>query len=462
MPGDAVQGRALAKGVIYMIDLRIPEISATAGALNDGIVLGKVNQSLLTNVISNIVTAGIIYAYRRDSSASGYNFIDVSADAVSEIDNSFAPFGETTTFSANDALYISCDRSIKDIYAQITTPGVYTGSIEIYDSTDGKTANRQLTIADGTNNFKNTAGIYKIAIEHPATESVSFSPIPGEVPERNWLMIKLKNFTSPTTSPKLRRMWLTHHDHDIEYTDVTSVVNGAWSNNSFATANDTYFYTDTTTTYYAFPFLAYGMDINMYRRVPDVVDRVKEYLAADGTWKQLQNVSDGTNDYENGPAILGTTGQEYAIRWSIPSDWDLKTLSFAMGDSTTKIVTGYFMRHRATTAKSYGPVNSLLLRGRGRVFGADNSDGFMKFLSARALGRVCVSQIGVPSSTAVTIQLTNINTGLGASFTVPANSIGPVFLDLSPQLAVNVDDEILLAHVSGGSLTDVALHIHWD
>lgn len=443
------------------LDLRIPEIGQNSGEMNDGIVRGKVNQSLTTNLISNVVLGGTLYVYRKDNIAGGgFNFLDISAQAIADISNNFLPWGDNSTFTNEDTVYIACEHGIKDLYFNITTAAVWVGTVGIYDSTDGITANRELTYTETSNGFRNT-GIHKITINHPETPSVAFSPVPGDIASRRWIVLKIKTFTSVTTVTKLQRMWVTNEDSAVKYTDLTSQANAAWDSNVFPNSGITYFYTQETTGYLAFPFLTYGVDLNIYRKLPDIMDREYRYLASDDTWKTLPNQTDTSNYFENGPATLGTTGQEFAVRWTIPSDWTEKTLNFAMSDGTTKTITGYWVRPHITLMKTLGPVPAVLYRLRGRTFGAANSSGL--YHKNATTYNFVTFDIGIPSATATVIQLININTGKGTTFTIPANtsssgSLPGQRIDLSPAFVLGAGESMAISYLSGGSLSDVEFH----
>jgi len=442
------------------LDLRIAEISSTAGNDSDGVVRGSVAQSLMVTSLTNVQMSSIVYAYRKDTETGFSQFTDLSTNSVSDV--AFEPFGSTANLSANDAFILASDHEVKEIFVRITTPGVLTcDGIEILISTDGITFNTTLTnVIDGTNAFSNAAGVYRIELPGE-TGHVDSSPVPGEITSRRWHLVKFKNLTSVTTAPQINRVWLIHKDENITYSDNTDSVNASMTDNVFV--EQTVFPTIGSTHYYAFPFLAYGMETAVFRKFPVTLTRSTEYLASDGTWKTLPDYVDPSNGLTNGPATLGTTAINYSRRWTIPSDWAEKTLQFPMSDSTTKTVTGYFIRQPITAISEYGPIARALWRARGRAFGVNNANGIYHRVATTY--RAATFDVNIPSTSDTNIQLVNINTGKGTTFTIPANtsSSGAVTgqrIDLSPTLELRAGDSLLIAHASGlGNLGDVELRL---
>lgn len=119
------------------------------------------------------------------------------------------------------------------------------------------------------------------------------------------------------------------------------------------------------------------------------------------------------------------------------------------------------MRHRLTALASLALLAPSLTRSRVRAFGAANATG-LRSHTARTIAGVTIGEIGVPSTQAVVAQLVNINTGRGTSFTIPANSLGPVHVDLNPTLALAAGESLLIGHVSGGTVRDLELHVQFS
>lgn len=442
-----------------MIDLMLPEISSVAGDASDGVIRGRVNQSLLTGLFSNVLLAGTLYAIRRDRSAGGTAYLDVSSLAISGTTDALEPFGSTAVMSAGDGLLIACEHDIKEIYVNVTTAGAGSwDGIELYDSSDGKKFNRLLAnIVDGTNGFKAT-GIGRITFDHPSTTHQTFSPAPDDIAERKWLLIAPKNITSVTTAPKVSRIWIIHHDESITYNEYTSTINASLTSGDFTGYPSTVFPVIGTERLYIFPFLAYGMDVTIHRKSPGTTTLAAEYLASDGTWKSIPGWNDPSNGFQNGPTTLGGATTSHMIRWSVPSDWVSKTSNLAMSDGSTKSVTGYFIRLRVTAVSPLGPIAPTLYRGRVRAFGSANCSG-IKAYTARTLNGLTVSRAGVPNTAATTINLINGHTGQGASVTIPANPSLPWSAEISPNLPLAAGQELLIVHTSGGTLRDVNVHI---
>lgn len=446
-----------------MLDLKIPEISSTAGVLNDGIVLGKVNQTSLNAFFSNVILSDDLFVIRRDTSGTTNSFYDVSTAAIADIADNFEPFGTTATFSTNDVLYVASERNIKELYFRISTSGVWAGTgFEVWDSINGETANRQLTnVMDNTNGFRASTGIYKLSWDMPAVDRVAFSPVPGEIAKRKWIMIKLVGLTSVTTAPKLQRMWAVPYQADIRYADLGVMTNEPLTNAIFTDyAPLSMFLNEMSESFFTLPFLGYGLDIAMYRkRAANIVTSEFNYLASDNTWKLIPDFVDTSSGFESGPLTYGDPVQMKTMRWTIPTDWVSKTLNVTMVDNTIRSVSGYFIRHKALAVVTLGPTPLPLARIKCRSFGPDNSDGFIKHTEAKTYKRVSVAIIGIPPTTDIVAQIINSNTGQGASFTIPANTTGNVHATLSTNLSFAIDEEAILAYISGGNCRDLSIHL---
>lgn len=435
-----------------MISLMLPELSADAGPASDGVVRGRVNQSLFTRVVSNVQLANAIYAIRKDISGSSFAFSDVSALAVGTVSNGLEPWGGNAAMSAGDELYVACDNLVREMYFDIDTPGVWTGNMEIAYSSDGITANKTAQgLSDGTNGFRNADGIYRVAFTAP-TDIVSFSPVPGLVTSRKWLVVRPANVGTVTTSPKLKRLWLLHGDGDVTYGDFSTHANAALTSNDFSALPSTIFPSVGGELVFVLPFLGYGVDFVVHQKMANVQTRTHEYLASGGAWKSLPNFSDASNDFTSGPASTSEASQTFAVRWTIPDDWTEKTVTFAGVGS----ITGYLVRWRTTAVSTYGPTPTPWFRARCRAFGASNAAG-LRFHSAQTLRGAMLAHIGVGNATMSVLNLVNANTGRGTPLSVPANSIAPLHVDLSPALAIAAGEGLIVAHQSGGALQDVEL-----
>lgn len=280
----------------------IPVVSATAGEDDDGSLVGRVLGSNFADAFANVRLAAQAYVYRKDVAGTTFSFEDVSAAANDDTPSDFLPFGTTAQMSAGDECLIACEHHIKELYFRIATPGVWTGTIEIRYSTNGQTANATLqNVVDGTNGFRATAGVYGISFTVP-TDIVAFSPVPGEIASRRWLVLK-PTVTAVTTAPVLSRIWINHTDESVTYLNPTindSILTGP----SAPQHPPTYFPTVDSAVHFAFSNPAFGIERNIYRRQENVRTRVLEYLASDGTWKTLTGVNDPSSDYTNGPATL--------------------------------------------------------------------------------------------------------------------------------------------------------------
>lgn len=444
-----------------MLDLRIAILSSTAGQNSDGIVRGSINDSLVISAQSNLIIATTMNVIRQDTIAGGFNFLDLSAEAASEVDDSFEPFGSTVSFSANDAFFLSDDIEIQELFFQITTSGDWVGDgLEVFDSTDGVTANRLLgNIQDDSDGFRNTTGIYRLTWDAPASDRVAFSPVPGQIAEREWIVIKPKNLTGATTAPKLRRMWIKNTPALALHTDFTSDVNTDVNDASFGVLETvTAFFTEGEILYLGLPFLSIGVDVYIHRHMVPTITPAWEYLATDSTWKPLSNLSDESDNLQNGPVNLGDGVEKFVIRWSIPSDWGSEPLTL----TPQPALAAHWVRRRMVAVVPMGPSLLPLTRVRAKSYGVDNATGL--FYKDSVDLSVVTFLAGIPPLIDTVIQLANINTGQASTYTHPAGetfsgNLVDQHIELSPPLHFNAGDGLLITHLSGGIIEDLEMHI---
>jgi hypothetical protein len=444
--------------------LTVPSISATSGHNADGIIRGFISQSLFTGVVNNFEFSDELWAICRDTSTGSYIFLDRSTEAKSGVTDSFLPWGDDSTFSGTDSFYLASDNTVTEIRVTVTTPGVWVGTgLEVYDSTDGITANRLLgSIVDGTDGFRNPAGTYSITWATPGTPGVAFSPVPGDIASRPWVMVKPVGYVSKTTSPKLSFAFVFHSAASEPYTDKTAEYNEALTNGTFGSLPNVLYFVDANQIM-TFPGIPTGMDLTVHRKVAaSSRDGVMEYLADNNTWKTLTGANDPSNWFKNGPTTLGDPTQEFSVRWPTPADWTSKTLVLPLEVGGTLTLTGWHFRYRATSVAAIGPIAQPLIRARGRALGAGLAGGVYHYTGEGKTYHGVIFEAGVPSLSDVVIQVMNITTGLAAEFTVPSATLSsaaltPDHLDLSTPLVVNDGDSILITWVSGGSLQDVEL-----
>lgn len=433
----------------------IPVLSLTSGSNNDGALIGDVLETDFAAALTDVHIADSILVYRKDKTGSGFIFEDVSTPAGDDTISDFLPFGSNTQMSNGDELYLSCDTDIEALFFRIATPGAWTGTIEIRYSNSGQTANMLVqNIVDNTNGFRASAGIYRISFTVP-TDLVAFTPVPGEIPSKKWLVIKA-NATAITTAPVLTRAWLHCADHD--FIDLSTGINqdiisqGAGHPPNFFPIVD-------SATYYAFSNPAFGMERDIYRRQDNVRERVAEYYANDNTWKPLQGWNDPSDDFRNGPATQAATATRYSVRWTVPSDWSSKTLSFITNSGTVQ-KTGYWIRIRTTSVTAYQPAQTTLSNVSARQFGDANTEG-IKVPVATTIRAITLDEPLAISGTGENIvQIFNLTKGTSVSATLPASPTWPLNVDVT-DLALSVNDKYGMFVTSGSRvLTSTALTIH--
>jgi len=435
------------------VTLNIPEISSDAGDNNDGIIFSSVAISPLDFIASKRVDATNVKFYRRDSTGSGFNFVDLSTAASQSTANDVAPFGETADMTAFDSFYVSDTDQAIGLYVQVTTQGDWDGAgLKIFDSTDGITADRELTgVVDPSDGFRNGPDWYKITWNNPGSPSVAFSPVPGDIPSRKYIRITLDGFTGVTTAPKLGRLVVALATDAHKYTDVTSIANGSLI--SAPTLPD-YFPDTNEETIFHFSDPAMGAERYVFQeRTAGIETVVWEYLASDNTWKPKATINDPS---DNATVVPSGSPEQFSMRWSIEDDWVPMLNSITLTNDTVYTATAYWMRVRVTAVSDYGFIPSPLQRLRARKFGASTTTGITS-PAARTFNYINVISIGGLSGDDCVTQITNMNTGRSSSFTIPAVPTLPLNVDIT-DIALSAGQKFGIQWLSGAnSLTDVQL-----
>jgi hypothetical protein len=210
------------------------EISDVAGNAADGIVRGVVDQSLFSGAYTSVEDTETVYAFNLDTSTGAIDFTDYTVQCTSGIADSFLPWSTDGQFSAGDALYIASAEDVTEIRFTISTPGVWVGGgLDILDSTDGATPNRTLTgVSDASNGFRNGPGTYVITWTDPAIPRVAWSPVPGFIAARKWIVIRPSGYISSTTSPKMSMTYCLGLGIDFEV--KTAIYNAPMADGTFA------------------------------------------------------------------------------------------------------------------------------------------------------------------------------------------------------------------------------------
>ncbi len=445
------------KGWCGMLDMHIAEISPSAGNASDGVVRGSIAQSQLLAARVGVLAATTIYALRRDVNGTD-SFVDASTQAVGTVADGFLPWGTDASFSAQDELWLAANKDICAVYVDLTTPGVWTGTgLSALESTDGETLVAVGSLTDGSNGLRAAAGVYRIAFDLNQANRKAVSPVFGGT-KRKYVVLRPNGLTAKTTSPKLRRVWLVCAEDGVTYQDIFSDVSGSLTSNSFPGSPAQIFPVVGDVLYYALPGLSLGIDDTVYRALPNVRSGVYEYLATDGTWKTLQDVSDPGNQLRNGPATLGTTSESYRLRWTVPADWTARSLTL----SPAAAQSAYWLRFRVTTMGTLGPVAPPLYRRRARAFGAGNAAGI--YHKAAASYGYITFDLGVPPDSDMLLSFANAITGQSRSVTIPSgtrssSALAAGRLDFTSALAIGAGEQLLTSHVGGGSCQDAELRL---
>jgi hypothetical protein len=433
------------------------EISDVAGHSADGIVRGLIDQSLFTAMYDSIESTETVYAFNLDLAGGNVDFTDYTTAATSGVANSFLPWGTNATFSVGDALYLASDEPTIEIRFTINTPGVWVGGgLEVLDSTNGTSANRTLTgVVDGSNGFRNGPGTYSVTWTDPAVPRVAWSPVPGFIRDRKWIVIRPSGFVSATTSPKMSMTYAMGGGVDFE--DDTSVWNAAMSNGTFGSVPDVVYQVDCSELF-VFPAAGPGMDVEVHRKATNTRNVILEYYSISGTWRPFTGVNDPSNWLKNGPATLSDPPELFEIRWNEPADWDLMSLVIEESGVGPVTLMGAIMRARVTSITTVAQQVAPLARGRARSL---NASGGVIHL-APSTYTALTFEAGVPPASDTVIQLLNINSRASATATFPSGvksscSLALERLVLSQPLTIGAGDALLITWQSGGVLQNVEL-----
>jgi hypothetical protein len=438
--------------------ITMAEISYHAGHNADGIVRGLIDQSLFTKMYDSIESMETVYAFNLDLSGGNVDFTDYTTEATSGVPNSFLPWGSNATFSLGDAVYLASDEPTIEVRFTINTPGVWTGGgVVVLDSTNGTSANRTLTgVVDTTNGFRNGPGTYSISWPDPAIPRVAWSPVPGFIPSRKWIVIKPDGYISSTTSPKMSMTYMMGGGVDFE--DDTSVWNAAMSDGSFGVVPDVVYMADSSEIF-VFPAAGPGMDIEVHRKATNTRNVALEYYSISGTWRPFTNLNDPSDWLKNGPATLGVDPPElFRLRWDQPPDWDIMALTIQESGVGPVVLTGAIMRARVTSITTVAPQPAALARGRARSL---NASGAVIHL-ASATYTALTFEAGVPPASDTVVQFLNINSRASATVTFPAGiksscELALERLVLSRSLTIGAGDALLITWQSGDVLQNVEL-----
>lgn len=400
-------------------------------------LVGQVDLSAYLAVAADSRLSGTVYGVRKDQDG-GSSFTNVSADLVN-VAVATPVWG--TAIAAGDVLYIACDNPIKRLYAEIATPGQWTGTgLGIKYSTGGIFADADLTgTTDNTNGFRAAAGIRSIDITWPAN-IVAFSPQPGSaaditaghaVASRQWLALYPQGLTASTVAPTITRLWIEHTDGSIVYSDLTTAANLQTT----PTENtNTFFPVTESSVYYCTASPAIGERRRVYKAQAANRTRVLEYLSSAGTWIALTNIVDPSADFTIGPVAYFTTPTDHEVTWSRPADWTAQAKTFGAVSAT-----GYWRRVRTTVVTTPGPMAPVTTTTQSRQYGTANTSG-MRVTVPTVLRGVTLQLRGPESGTgAIDLEIVNLASGLSQSLQIPSGVLA------SPYQSFNVTDLSLAA-----------------
>lgn len=149
-----------------MFNQQIPLLGATAGPGNDGVVIGSVEQSVPTAVLLGESLVTIAQVLRKDITATGAIWANLTTVATDALTGDFQPFGAVANMSVGDSFYVRTlnDEDTHHFYAQIATPGVGTWSLSLEEWNETTDAWEAVTgLVDDSNGFRAAAGVHKIS-----------------------------------------------------------------------------------------------------------------------------------------------------------------------------------------------------------------------------------------------------------------------------------------------------------
>lgn len=429
-----------------MRDFRFPELSPTAGELNDGVVRGRIERSLVETGQAKVAFVSGITAFRKDTSPTGViTYVDVSAEMVSDTANSFLPWGDTSSFSVGDELWVAGDADICELYPEVDVAGVWAGDgLEIFESLDGETLTAVTGLVDNSDGFRVAGGNL---IEFDVGARKLIAPQFG-TPKKKYIVIRPKNITAVTTAPQLRRMRASCSEVELGWVDVTSFYNGDPTDGTFPPLGDI-FVTLNSHAVLGFKGIAGAYIQYIHQALEPVAIRTHDYF--DGTnWQPLLGVVDASAGSTNGPVTLGDGMQEFMTSWPIPSNWPKVAMTFG---STT--YTAHWLRVRPSSILEYRPSKPTLGRVRSLSYGPGLAVGLYHNAAKTWLG--CDYQMPIASATDIVFELVSATTGAAVSVTIPSGETTGHVLFGSP-FGLPAQAEVLVKVLSGNA-TDVAINL---
>lgn len=425
-----------------MFNFIIPEISQTAGVLNDGSLIGAISQSNPTAVLMGESLITISQVLRKDVTATGSTFTDVTTAATDATTGDFNPFGTNATMSLGDAFYFRTLNNVDThvFYAQVSTQGVGTWTMALQEW--NTTADQWETVTglvDSSNGFKAGTGVYKISYTSGAEGSVRLD---DASPKYIWHRVVLTSFTSVTTAPILSRIWCA--DTSISYRNLTT----AWTTGVFTSVPSEMLPRINDCILFVCPGKTMGVDVTVTTAESANFTRTWKYLNSSGQSVALAGVSDPSNG-------LTTTGS-HNIRFTVPTDWTTQSIT----DSNSAVQTGFILCLQITSITTEGPTAPTHSTAFTRSFGASTTMG-VQTPTAITIKAVTVDEPMATTGTgAVTLALYNLTTGTSADIAIPASPTYPLNVDIS-DLSLAINDKFGLFYTSGSrAFTSVPVILH--
>lgn len=444
-----------------MFTIRTAEISEHCGNAGDGFVRGAVAQSLSTDVMTTIESVEPVFAFNLDLSGGMIDFTDESAHATSG-SAIFRPWGTNSSFSLGDCLYIASTEPVTQIRFIINTGAVWTSGtpsavqLTVKDSTNGTTANRQLTVTTDTSNGFRSTGTVVIEWTDPVIPRVAWTPVPGLIDPHEWICISPTDFSVGGTAPVMSMTYMLGSGND--FSDETTIFNDAWLTPVPNTLPDVVYFPGACTLF-TFAAPGPGLDLRVYRKSANYYTYILEYYSTSGVWQPFTNVTDPSDWMKNGPAVYNVNPQDFYIRWRLPSDWGAMPLTIPIDTSPyTVTLHGAHMRSRIVTVLNSGPTPPPLARARCRSL---NVAGGVYHL-AQGVYNALTFEATIPALLNTDIQLFNGSTLASAIATLPANTYSSCNttlqrVPLSNTLQINANEPLYITWQNGAVLQDVEL-----
>lgn len=410
---------------------------------------GSIAESLLTAVFQTQERCLNPKVYRLDRSAGSLSIIEETTLATSATVNSFTPFN-----SDGDEFAVNCEEDFQAILFRLDTQGNHSATLKVKDSTDGVWASNQLTVTDDSNAFEAVSGWHYITIpDNAQRQAFKLSNDPTlNTPVGKYILFRLDGIVGGNTLPKISNLILIRKA--FRFDSHTAQING---NVATAPAENTNYPYTGSNVMWGFGNPAYGMELYISLAVSSVITDTHEYLASDGTWKTLSGWTNGSNDFTNGPTVLGNPIEKFPVRFTIPTDWTAKSQTLTLDDGTTTTVSAYWIRERTLSVTSYGPHIQPRYRARCLQFGNSSTTG-LEVLIATTLRGIRLMGATISNTTAIEMEITNMTTGKSSAFTIPANPVFPVNIDFT-DLTMQVNERYSLVAKSGGTIRNLQLEI---